>query len=358
MAGEAQRDMAAKVRIGFVGVGRMGQCAHLRNYCVLPECEVVALAELRERTGRKVAQRYGVPRVYREAQEMLEEEHLDGLVASQPFDRHGILLPELLKAGVPIFIEKPLASTVPSGEAIVRAVEQSGTWIMVGYNKRSDPACNYAKEQIEAFQQSGELGRLKYVRVTMPPGDWIANGFSDLIDEGDPYPDLPREAPPADMGEETFRAFKAFVNYYIHQVNLIRYFLGEPYHVTYADASGVLLAGVSASGVSCVLEMAPYSTTVDWQESALVAFEHGYVKVDLPAPLAVNRPGRVEILQDPGGRTPVVTRPHLPWVHAMRQQAINFIAAIRGDRPPTCDAAEALEDLHVARDAIRLGKGT
>jgi len=52
------------VRIAFVGVGSMGQCAHLANYAPLAECEIVALAELREGVARRVARRYGVPKVY------------------------------------------------------------------------------------------------------------------------------------------------------------------------------------------------------------------------------------------------------------------------------------------------------
>lgn len=48
------------VRIGFVGVGSMGQCAHLRNYVTVPGCEVVAVAEMREKTGWRVAERYGI----------------------------------------------------------------------------------------------------------------------------------------------------------------------------------------------------------------------------------------------------------------------------------------------------------
>jgi hypothetical protein len=104
--------------------------------------------------------------------------------------------------------------------------------------------------------------------------------------------------------------------------------------------------------------MAAYSTTLDWQETALVAFEHGYVKLSLPAPLAFNRPGQVEILKDPGnGVTPVTLHPQLPWVHAMRNQALNFIKAVRGEAPAPCLAPEALEDLRVARDYIRLLKG-
>ncbi len=51
----------ATVKIGFVGVGRMGQCAHLKNYVTIPGCEVVAIAELREELGRRVAARYGFP---------------------------------------------------------------------------------------------------------------------------------------------------------------------------------------------------------------------------------------------------------------------------------------------------------
>ncbi len=49
--------------------------------------------------------------------------------------------------------------------------------------------------------------------------------------------------------------------------------------------------------------------------------------------------------------------PTLPWIHAMRQQAINFIRAVKGEIKPLCDAPEALEDLKVARQYIRLQRG-
>ena len=115
---------------------------------------------------------------------------------------------------------------------------------------------------------------------------------------------------------------------------------------------------IKASGVTCIIEMTPYATTIDWRESALVCFERGTVEIDLPAPLASNRPGRLEIFRDPGsGVRPTTTIPQLPWIHAMRQQAQNFIDAIRGEADPPCQAAEALEDLRVARQYIRLLTG-
>jgi hypothetical protein len=86
----------------------------------------------------------------------------------------------------------------------------------------------------------------------------------------------------------------------IHQVNLMRHMLGESYEVTHVDPTAVLLVGKSKSGIPCKIEMTPYQTTIDWQESALVCFEKGWVKVELPAPLTLNRAGRVTFFRDPG----------------------------------------------------------
>ncbi|HHW10839.1 MAG TPA: Gfo/Idh/MocA family oxidoreductase [Firmicutes bacterium] len=361
------------VRIGFIGAGNMGQCAHLKNYVQLADCQVVALAEPRGDLRQKVASRYGIPHTYENHRALLAaEKDLDGLVVVQPFGRHGKLLPEVAQVGIPMFIEKPLAASIPEAEAIIEALENNGIWLMVGYHKRSDPAAQYAKGEIERLKQTGELGPMRYVRITMPAGDWIAGGFSDLIRSSERQPADPEAAKvPEDMDENLFKTYTSFINYYIHQVNMLRFLLGEPYEVTYADPAGLLLVARSESGITAGIEMSPYTTTIDWHESALVAFQHGYIKVDWPAPLAINRPGRVELFRDAGGSgratgaggpgeagaTPQTIVPTLPWVHAMKQQAANFIGAIRGDVQPPCTAEEALEDLRVARQYLRLWQG-
>ena len=347
--------MERKVRIGFVGVGNMGQCAHLKNYVTLSDCEVVAIAELRPDLAQRVARKYGIPRVYPNADAMLANESLDGIVAAQQFVRHGQVITPLYGAGLPILTEKPIASSVSVGAQMLAALQAGGSWHMVGYHKRSDPATMAARQYIDQFKQSGEIGRLRYVRILMPAGDWIAGGFNDLLQtsESVPFSELDPGAP--DMDKDTYQRYIAFVNYYIHQVNLMRHLLGEPYHMAYAEPSQVVLAVRSDSGVAGIIEMSPYQTTLGWQESALIAFEHGYIKLELPTPLASNQPGRVEIFRDPGnGKTPETVVPVLPPVHAMRQQAINYVRAIKGEMKPMCEAAEAVEDLRVAREYFTL----
>jgi predicted dehydrogenase len=348
------------IKIGFVGVGGMGQCAHLRSYAspsLSTECEVVAIAEIRPNLAREVAARYGVPRVYENHEQLLANEKLDAIVASQQFTRHGVLVPELAKAGIPIFTEKPIAGSIKAGEKIVRALEESKTWLMLGYHKRSDPATEYAKQVIEEWKRTDEFGKMRYIRVSMPPGDYLAAGLTEFINSSEPTGNLEWDPAADDMDEATAGEYWTFVNFYIHQVNLLRHLLGESYTVSYADPAKVLFVAHSASGIPCTIEMDTYNTTLDWHESAFVAFEKGYVKLELPAPLAYNRPGQVEIFKDPGnGAVPITIRPTLPWVHAMRNQALNFIKAVRGEAPAPCLAPEGLEDIRIAREYIRLLK--
>ena len=347
-----------RVRVGFVGAGTMGQMAHLRNYATLAECEVVALAELRSDVRGAVANRWMIPNAYESAAAMLAAEELDAIVASQPFTRHGVVLDEILRAGIPVFAEKPLAASVETGERIERRVADSGTFLMLGYHKRSDPATMYAKARITSLISSGALGDMTYVRILMPAGDWISGGFAELILGDETPPSLASDPPASDMAPEIRERYIAFVNYYIHQVNLLRHLIGESYEPVFADRGGRLLVAEAENGVTGTIEMSPYRTSIDWQEEALVCFERGWIRLTLPAPLAMNRPGTVTVFGDPGdGAPPLTESPTLPMVHAMKQQAVNFLAAVRGEAEPLTTASEGLEDLRVAREYIRLATG-
>lgn len=343
-----------RIKLACIGAGKMGQCAHLKNYARLTdECEITALAEPQQDKAEKVAARYGIPHVYGNAEELLSREQPDAIVASQPFSRHGVILEQLVQAGAPVFIEKPLASSVQTGQKIVRMAAESEMQIMVGYHKRSDPAVEYAQEQIENIKEQGMLGRMKYVRITMPPGDFVQHGFDDFIQGTDDIPPSASDPPPDDMDGETFKRYVSFVNFYIHQVNLLRFLMGETYQVAYADTGGILFVCESSSGITGTIEMNPFHTTRGWQEQALVCFERGYIKVCIPAPLAANRPGRVEVFTDPDRESlPELRIPVLKREHAMKNQARNFLAFVRGERPAPCGAEEALEDLKTAREFL------
>ena len=132
-----------KTRIGFVGTGLMGQCAHLWNYIAIEECAVVALAELRPELARLVGQRYGIPKVYTSGAEMLAAESLDAIVSTHPFQRLGQLMPPLLEHGLPVMTENPIGRSVEVGEKLARLSKKYQAPLVVNRSGRvtvySDP---------------------------------------------------------------------------------------------------------------------------------------------------------------------------------------------------------------------------
>jgi len=347
----------AKLRIGFVGAGRMGQLAHIRSYASLTEeCELVALAEPRRRTAELVAARYGIGRVYRDHRELIESEQLDGIVAVQPYARHAALLPELYPHAPHLFTEKPLAASAAEGDRLASLARESGCVHMLGYHRRSDPATREAKRTVDEWKASGELGMLRYLRICYSDGDWMANAHAALIDAGDEPALSPGEEALAELaaGDDALWALADSTDKLVHPLNLLRHFFGERYRIIFVHVSGRLLCFESESGVPAVIEVTPYRLTVGFDEEILVAFERGYVRLRPAPPLAVNRAGTLEIYRDPGaGALPERVSPQLPWLDAMRAQAADFLRVCRGKAAPPTDAAEAAEDLHLVAEIVR-----
>ena len=62
-----------KIRLGYVGCGFMAQKVHLPNLLTIPDCEVAALAEVRQGLGQRVQQRLGIPKLYADHRAMLAD---------------------------------------------------------------------------------------------------------------------------------------------------------------------------------------------------------------------------------------------------------------------------------------------
>jgi predicted dehydrogenase len=221
---------------------------------------------------------------------------------------------------------------------------------MVGNHKRSDPATEYALDIINKWKKTGEMGKMTYVRISMPPGDWRKDAdMPYMTDEPPQY--VPPEPRPDGVDDVTRDKMVWFVNFYIHQVNLMRYLLGEDYQLTCADKH--FFSAVSESGVNCILEIEPYWTSIDWQEHALVCFEKGWIRIDIPAPLAMQLAGTVTVYENKG-KDSCTSSPTLLNISAMRNQARNFIMAVNGEKPAPCLSSEAVKDLYIAEDYINM----
>lgn len=345
-------------RLVFAGTGGMGQAAHLSSYTLLSDdCEVVACADLDAKKAKLVATRHGIAHSYSSFDEMLSTENYDGIVASQQFQQHHLLVPKLLSYNKPVFIEKPLASSLSAAKQLMASIEGKEDNIFIGYHKRSDLATVHAKQVIEAYRAKKDKDRMTHLRVVMPPGDWMRGGWPhrrNIPPQTTPPPMAFDDADPHSSEAEK-KQFTWFVNFFIHQINLIRFLLGEDFSVKYASPNQCLLVGESISGVSICLEMNTYHSCVGWHESAEIYFENSHLRLQLPAPLAQGESGVVEFfenLRDIGQEQE--TRVTFRSEHAMLSQAKNFLKFLDGEYNNNTSVSEAIKDLEVAQSYLEI----
>ena len=341
-----------KTKLGFIGCGFMGQMAHLANYATLPDVELAAIADLRTKTAAEVARRYGIHQVCADHTELLSDGDVDAVIAVTSFNLHYSIVPEILNAGRHCLTEKPICVKASTAKQMAKLAVEKGVVYHIGYMKRCDPASRRMKDVIAEWKRSGEFGSLKYLRVSMPPGDWLSQieGAIDLGDKSAVTPLEPESAPDS-MTQDEQKRYSSFINYFIHQVNLIRFLLGEDYSVEFVDKNSVLMACRSTSGVTIALEMNAYEVRDEWHESYQACFDRGFISLSLPAPMARQRSGELLIYRNtPGGGS--YERPVIAPVWSMREQARLFVEEIRGNAKCISPAEDAVKDLEVAEQFI------
>ena len=352
--------MSEKLRIGFVGSGYMGQRAHMDSYATIAECEIVALAEGKEKQREMVARHYNIPQVFPDHRAMLAEAELDAVVASMQFDRHEYVIPDILAAGKHLFTEKPICIRPDTARRLVSMAAEKNLVYMIGYNKRYAPATQVAVKALRRWRETGEKGKPNYIRASMPPGNWTME-MEWPIRTGEPWPDYEgehRESPPSWMDEEVGKEYISFINYFIHQVNLIRYLLGEDYSISYADPTETILVGHSDSGVPVILEMKNYGLRDHWEETYLIGFDKGKIDLSIPAPMQRQNGGEVVIFhgatrdEDPNKET-YWEHPVVKGRWSMLQEARHFVACVRDGVECQSPAEIAIKDLEIAEEYIR-----
>jgi len=134
--------MTALAKVGFIGCG-----SHSTNnlYPMLKyaRCRLQAVCDRDEGLARRNAEVFGGKSVYTDADRMLAEESLDGVLIVGSPQMHFDLGKKVLEKGIPLFVEKPPAPDLRSAEALVDLAKARKTFVMTGFMKRY--AMTYAK---------------------------------------------------------------------------------------------------------------------------------------------------------------------------------------------------------------------
>ena len=142
-----------KTRIAIAGAGVIGQ-AHVAVALRSPTCELSAIVDPSP-GAVAVAQAAGVP-LYTSLEAMLAANRPDGVLLATPNHLHVPQALQCIDAGLPILLEKPIATTVAQGEQLLKAVNATGVKVLIGHHRAHSPIMARAKEVVD----SGKLGQL------------------------------------------------------------------------------------------------------------------------------------------------------------------------------------------------------
>jgi predicted dehydrogenase len=342
--------MGDKLRLAFVGAGFMGQAVHLPNFLALEEVEPVALAEGRPRLARLVADYFHLPRVVASHVDLAAMEDVDAVVAIMSEVLHPRVAMDLLAAGKHVFIEKPLAPSAEVGEAMVRASQRAGRLLMVGYMKRYDAGVQRARQIFKQLMSSGQLGRLTMVRVHCFAGEWTC-GLQPRWRTDEPPLALESAPGPAWLPPAWQPSFRSFVNVYCHNLNLLRFFLGDKVEVLSAHWQGNTKVATLRCGETLVSLAAGVLSAHAWDEEMVFYFEDGVLQVLTPPPLLRNVSARVILYR--AGKQQEIVEPLGPWSWAFYNEARAFVECCLRGAECLSRAEDAWEDLQLAERIAR-----
>ena len=149
------------VRLGMVGAGAIAQMAHLPAIARTKGARLVAICDNDRAKARSLADRFEVPDVFTDIEELLESDELDAVIVATPNHIHEPHVLAALAAKVDVLCERPLALTSRGVERILAAAQRADRKVMVANNHRFRTDV----QALDQFLRGGELGRLMAFRA-------------------------------------------------------------------------------------------------------------------------------------------------------------------------------------------------
>jgi myo-inositol 2-dehydrogenase/D-chiro-inositol 1-dehydrogenase len=149
------------LRIGVLGVGRIGKMHAELVARHVPGLALGAVYDRDQEAARRIAQDLGVPAAA-SADELLAFSTVDAVAICTSTDTHVDLLVAAAATGKPVLLEKPVSLDLDELDRGLAAVHDARLYVQIGFNRRFDPAHRSVREAIAA----GEIGDVHLVRIT------------------------------------------------------------------------------------------------------------------------------------------------------------------------------------------------
>lgn len=325
--------MSDRLRTAVIGAGAMGQ-NHVRVYREIAGIDLVGFADADETLRATIEQRHHV-KGYADYRELLDQAKPDLVTVAVPTVLHSEVASEVIRRGVHVLVEKPIAETEHDGQMMIDLAKEHGVVLAVGHIERHNPAVQALKLELDA----GRLGPI----------------FEMHAQRVGPFPARIR-----DVG--------VVLDLATHDIDAICQLASSPIVRVYAETQQNIhstredtLSGLMrfANGITGVLQVNWLTPTKSRRLTVLGAggmFEVDYITQDLTFYENGQTLGGFHNLQMLRGVSEGrIIREKIEKREPLRVELEDFIGAIRDQRLPRVSGEDSLNALRIASAMVKSG---
>lgn len=314
--------MANKVRIGILGAGSMGR-KHLEVYRSVKSAEVIGISRARPEKLDAIAKEFGI-RAFVDPNELFRR--VDAVDVCLPTFLHEEAVIAAAKAGLDVLCEKPIVLDPAAARRMIAACRKARVRFMVAHCLRFWPEYRYVRDALRDGQY-GSLLSFDGWRYNVLPGWSSGDWLRDDSLSGGPTIDL-----------------------HIHDVDFIRFLLGEPRRVTASVVNTRLVRAIHSEFVFPGGIRA--RAAAGWYFHKTHPFQMGYRAVFEQAVLLFHSQFDPKLVVFRSGKSPI--SPKLKSTDGYHEELSYFVDCVRKKIEPSASSAEdAMKSLQLVLKAQR-----
>lgn len=148
---------------GIIGCGNVTEVKSGPAFSKIADSRLVAVMRRDRALAEDYARRHKVPKFYSDALELINDKEVTAIYIATPPGSHMEYALEVIKAGKPVYIEKPMAINYEECARINEAARKQGVPVFVAYYRRALPGFMMVKEMIER----GRIGRVQFIQMQL-----------------------------------------------------------------------------------------------------------------------------------------------------------------------------------------------
>ncbi len=201
------------IQWGMIGCGNVTEKKSAPSFNKIENSRLVAVGNRTSKKAEDYAKRHGVPTWHHDPFEVIHDPAVHIVYISTPPGSLMYYALDSIKAGKPVYIEKPMALNHEECRIINEAAQKEGVPVFVAYYRRSLEYFRQVKEVID----SGRLGRIQHINIQQ----YFAAREEDFNREA-----LPWRVKPEDSGGGYFHDLGC------HALDILFYIFGDPVSVS------------------------------------------------------------------------------------------------------------------------------